>query len=55
VHPGRGKSDVLANSDHLFHSFSTEQESLQNFQHGQFNRAFAGMMKEWIKEVQASE
>lgn len=55
VHPGRGKSAVLANSDHLFHSFSTEQESLQNFQHGQFNPAFVGMMQEWIKEVQASE
>lgn len=53
VRPGSGKFVVLPNSDHLFHNFATEPESMKNFQHGQFNPAFATLMKDWIKEVMA--
>lgn len=55
AHPGWGKSVVLPNSDHLFHNFATEPESLRNFQKGKFNPAFAALMKDWIKEVMASK
>ncbi len=54
-HPGWGKSVVLPNSDHLFHDFATEQESLANFQQGEFNTAIATMLKEWIQEVMDSK
>ncbi len=50
-HPGRGKSLTLADSDHLFHQFATEFESMQNFQKGRFNPAFSRQLKEWIAEV----
>ncbi len=53
--PGWGRSATLPDSDHLFHNFATEPESMQNFQRGQFNPAFAGMMKEWISDVKASK
>jgi hypothetical protein len=51
AHPGRGKFVVLPDSDHLFHNFATESESLRNFQHGKFNPAFTALMKDWIKAV----
>jgi uncharacterized protein len=49
--PGEGKFQLLPNSDHLFHNFPTEQASMQNFQRGKFNNAFAGVMKKWIQSV----
>ncbi|MBL8816393.1 MAG: alpha/beta fold hydrolase [Planctomyces sp.] len=52
--PGWGKSMTLADSDHLFHNFATERESLRNFQRGKFNNAFAGVLKDWIAEVMKS-
>ena len=55
VHPGWGKSAVLPDSDHLFHNFATEQESLKNFQRGKFNPAFAKMMKDWIDAVMTAK
>ena len=51
AHPGRGKSLTLADSDHLFHNFPTEQASMQNFQKGKFSNAFTKLLKEWIEEV----
>jgi hypothetical protein len=42
---------TLPDSDHLFHTFSTEQESMQNFQEGQFNHAFTKLLKGWIEEA----
>ena len=49
--PGQGKFQLLPNSDHLFHNFPTEQASMQNFQRGKFNNAFAGVMKKRIQSV----
>ena len=45
---------MLPGSDHLFHNFATEQDSLANFQWGEFNLAFAMMLKSWIQEVRES-
>lgn len=50
-HPGWGKFMLLPNSDHLFHNFPTEQASMRNFQRGQFNNDFSGVVKKWIAEV----
>jgi len=49
--PGCGKSLTLADSDHLFHNFATERDSMQNFQKGQFNNSFSKLLKGWIEEV----
>jgi uncharacterized protein len=54
AHPGWGKSAVLPGSDHLFHDFATESESLKNFRRGKFNPAFIKMTKDWIDAVTAS-
>jgi hypothetical protein len=54
AHPGWGKSAVLPGSDHLFHDFATESESLKNFRRGKFNPAFIKMTKDWIYAVMAS-
>ncbi len=54
-HPGWGKFVVLPDSDHLFHNFPTEQESIKNFQKGKFNNAFSKVMKDWIKDVMAGK
>ena len=51
AHPGYGMFANEPDSDHLFHSFPTEQESLKNFQHGKFNNNFAKTMKNWIAKV----
>ncbi len=53
AHPGRGKFVVLPESDHLFHKFATESDSLHGFQHGTFNPAFASLMKGWIADIMA--
>ncbi|MCE9559028.1 MAG: PDZ domain-containing protein [Armatimonadetes bacterium] len=55
VHPGWGKFMIAPNSDHLFHDFPSEQESMKNFQRGKFNPAFGKMMMDWIKEVMAGK
>jgi pimeloyl-ACP methyl ester carboxylesterase len=54
THPGWGKSAVLPGSDHLFHDFATESESLKNFRRGKFNPAFIKMTKNWIDAVMDS-
>jgi len=54
AHPAWGKSAVLPGSDHLFHNFATESESLKNFRRGKFNPAFIKMTKDWIDAVMAS-
>lgn len=53
--PGMARSLTLPDSDHLFHKFPTEQASLQNAQKGEFNPAFANLMKSWIEEVLAKK
>lgn len=53
--PGSGQNVVLPDSDHLFHRFATEYDSLQNFQKGEFNTDFARLMKSWIGDVMAKE
>jgi hypothetical protein len=51
AHPGFGKFEICPQSDHLFHKFSSEQESMKNFQRGTFNPAFSKMMMTWIRGV----
>lgn len=51
VHPGYGKSLTLPASDHLFHDWPTEADSLRNFGKGKFNPAFIQVMRGWIDEV----
>lgn len=53
AHPGKGTWEIIPNSDHLFHEFPTEQESMKNFQKGKFTMNFATRMKAWIREVMA--
>ncbi|MFM9872074.1 MAG: hypothetical protein ACKVQS_01260, partial [Fimbriimonadaceae bacterium] len=48
AHPGWGEFVIAPSSDHLFHNFPTEQESMKNFQKGKFNPAFIKIMKDWI-------
>jgi pimeloyl-ACP methyl ester carboxylesterase len=54
-HPGWGTWEVFPESDHLFHKFTTEQDSIRNFQRGKFNNAFAKRMMDWIKGVMAAK
>lgn len=51
AHPGWGEFVIAPSSDHLFHNFPTEQESMKNFQRGKFNPAFTKIMKDWITKV----
>ncbi|MBS1715488.1 MAG: PDZ domain-containing protein [Armatimonadetes bacterium] len=51
ANPGYGTFKIEPKSDHLFHEFATEQESLKNFQRGRFNKSFAKTMKDWIAQV----
>lgn len=51
VKPGWGKSMTLPESDHLFHRFATEQQSMQNFQRGAFNSSFTELLMNWLEEV----
>jgi pimeloyl-ACP methyl ester carboxylesterase len=55
ANPGWGKSVVLPDSDHLFHMYKTELESMMGAQKGKFNIAFAVLLKEWIAEVLATK
>jgi pimeloyl-ACP methyl ester carboxylesterase len=54
VNPGRGKSMVLPGSDHLFHEFASELDSMNGRQRGNFNPAFTKVLKDWIAEVIAT-
>jgi pimeloyl-ACP methyl ester carboxylesterase len=49
--PGRGKSVVLPDSDHLFLKYSSELESMMGGQKGSFNPAFTKLLREWISEI----
>lgn len=51
VTPGKGSWLELPDSDHLFHNFKTEQDSMRNFQRGQFNNSFSKVMMDWIKGI----
>lgn len=51
VSPGLGTFKIAPNSDHLFHAFATEQESMQNWQRGKFSPVFTKMMMDWIRDV----
>lgn len=53
-HPGNGTFAIAPNSDHLFHAFATEQESVRNFQHGTFSNSFTTMLKDWIAKVRGT-
>ncbi|MFN7965277.1 MAG: alpha/beta fold hydrolase [Acidobacteriota bacterium] len=55
ANPGWGKFATAPNSDHLFHDFASEPESMKNFQHGTFNHSFTTMLKDWIAEVLATQ
>ena len=49
--PGKGSWAVIPNSDHLFHAFATEPESMKNFQQGTFSMNFSERMKAWMLDV----
>jgi hypothetical protein len=49
--PGYGTFAIAPDSDHLFHNFDTEPDSLRNFQRGKFNPNFTKMMKDWIMNL----
>ncbi|MBL8047490.1 MAG: hypothetical protein JNJ45_02295 [Chthonomonas sp.] len=51
--PGSGKFVMVPSSDHLFHRFATEKESMQNFSKGTFTLEFTTMLKAWMAEVMA--
>lgn len=53
--PGKGTLYQAPNSDHLFHDFPTEQESMKNFQKGKFNMSFTKAMKKWMLGVIAKK
>lgn len=50
-HPGKGTFKICPDSDHLFHQFATEPESMKNFSKGTFTMNFSKMMKEWMLDV----
>jgi hypothetical protein len=50
-HPGWGTFKIAPSSDHLFHDFATEPESLRGQQRGRFNPAFTQMMMSWVEQV----
>lgn len=50
---GHGKFVIAPNSDHLFHAFATEPESMKNFQRGTFSDSFTKILTEWMSEVRA--
>jgi pimeloyl-ACP methyl ester carboxylesterase len=51
AHPGWGKSVTVPDSDHLFHGWKTEPESMKNFQRGKYSPNFSRLMMKWIKDV----
>ncbi len=55
VHPGWGKFVIAPSSDHLFHNWVTEADSLKGWTKGQFNNGFTKIMMDWIREVMAEK
>lgn len=55
VKPGYGTFKIVPNSDHLFHAFKTEPESMKNFQKGKFNIDCANVMMKWMREVMSKK
>lgn len=53
ANPGWGRFAIAPESDHLFHRFKSEPESMKNFQKGQYNPGFSKMLRTWIDEVMA--
>lgn len=53
-HAGFGEFVIAPNSDHLFHAFATEPDSLRNFQRGTFSDSFTGILKDWLAKVRGS-
>lgn len=53
AHQGFAKFEIAPQTDHLFHKFPSEQESMKNFQRGTYNPAFSKMMMEWMRTVMA--
>lgn len=49
--PGKGTFTVVPNSDHLFHHFTTEAESMRGGQKGTFDLSFSAIMKKWMRDV----
>jgi pimeloyl-ACP methyl ester carboxylesterase len=49
--PDTARSLTLPDSDHLFHKHATEPDSMKAMQKGEYNLAFATLMKAWIQEV----
>lgn len=49
--PGKGTFVVVPSSDHLFHHYATEGESMRGMQRGTFDPAFTKIMKDWILGV----
>jgi hypothetical protein len=54
-HPGWGKWQVLPNSDHLFHQFASEADSLKNFGRGKFTNDFGKVLTAWIMDIVAGK
>ena len=51
AHPGWARHESLANSDHWMHDWPSEAESNKHAGAGNFNPAFAKMLRAWIAEV----
>lgn len=52
-HPGQGRFVRAPQSDHLLHSFATEQESARQFQRGKYSPSVETIVAEWIAEVRS--
>jgi pimeloyl-ACP methyl ester carboxylesterase len=46
ANPGYEKFEVIPDSDHLFHGWKTQRDSIQNFGKGTYNPAFSKRMME---------
>ncbi len=55
VKPGYGSWEIIPKSDHVFHDFATEAESIKAFTKGKFNNAFTLRMAEWMAGIQAKK
>ncbi|MBA4293096.1 hypothetical protein C0431_09000 [bacterium] len=49
--PGFGTFKICPDTDHLFHNFDTEPDSLRGWQRGTFNNNFTIMLDEWINSI----
>lgn len=55
VHPGWGKFELCPDSDHLFHDWATDKDSMKGWTKGKFSMNFSNMMLKWIREVMAEK